>query len=97
MNEYNYKSVQDLIVKAAIYDGVSTTIRREELIGSIDTIRIIFEKNNRYSSTYVYLGDKYTLPENAHLCNCKRALYKLLEAPYEDIKCTEENQYEKQN
>lgn len=85
-----FKSVQDLIIKAALYDGVSTTIRREELIGGTDVIRIIFEKNNRYSSTYVCLDDKYALPENAHLCNCKRALYKLLEAPYEDIECTEE-------
>jgi hypothetical protein len=28
-----FKSVQDLIVKAALYDGVSTTISPDKLIG----------------------------------------------------------------
>lgn len=87
----DYKSIQDLIVKAALYDKVSTTIGPDELVGGRDTIRIIFQKNNRYSTVYLFLNSECAQPEDAHLYNCKRALYKLLEAPYDEIEVNKEN------
>ena len=81
----DFKSVQDLIVKAALYDKVSTTISADELLGRGDVIKITFEKNNRYITTYVDLADERRDPEEYALYYCKRALYKLLEVPYEEI------------
>ena len=86
----DYKSVQDLIIKAALYDKVSTTISADELLGRGDVIKITFEKNNRYINTYVNLADERRDPEEYALYYCKRALYKLLEAPYEEIEYVEE-------
>lgn len=88
----NFKSVQDLIIKAALYDRVSTTIGADELIGSIDTLKITFSKNNRHSTSCidVFLNEPEYEHEKYALYACKRALYKLLEAPYEEIECPEE-------
>lgn len=90
----DYETVQDLIVKAALYDHVSTTISADELIGSIDTLRITFSKNNRHSTSCidVYLNEPKYEHEKYALYACKRALYKLLEAPYEEIEYTEEKE-----
>lgn len=82
-----FKSVQDLIIKAALYDGISTTISPDELIGRGDVIRITFEKNKSYT-TYavdVRLDDQEDYREEAILCGCKKALFKLLCYPYEEI------------
>lgn len=86
----NYKSIQDLIVKAALYDGVTTTISPQEFITG-DTMGITFSKDNRYSATRICVGDKYRDPEEVILNCCKRALRDLLFAPYEDIEVVEEN------
>ena len=86
----DFKSVQDLIIKAALYDKVSTTISPDELIG-VDVLRITFSKNNRHSSTVVELTDRYRDAEEVALYGCKRTLYKLLEAPYEEITYPKEN------
>ena len=90
----NYKSVQELILKAAMFDGVTTTIRPTELIGGRDAIELIFSKGDRYSSVYIDTLNTYNYPEDAVLYNCKAALYKLLEAPYEEIEYATEDNYE---
>jgi hypothetical protein len=87
----DFKSVQDLIIKAALYDGVSTTIRPYELICGRDALRIVFSRDDRHSSTCIELSDAYRDPEEVALYCCKRALYKLLEAPYEEITYPKEN------
>jgi hypothetical protein len=86
----DYKTVQDLIIKAALYDHASTTISPDELIGGVDVLRITFSKNNQHSSTYIDLSYMREDRERLYLHCCKRALYKLLEAPYEEIEYTEE-------
>lgn len=85
-----YKSIQELIVKAALYDGVTTTIRPEEMITG-DTMRIIFSKNNRHSTATIRVGDKYGDSEEKVLYCCKRALINLFFAPYEEIEVIKEN------
>lgn len=87
----DYKSVQDFIVKAALYDGISTIIRPSERIGGGDILEIIFSKGDRFSTTQFYLTDKYSDPEEVTLYGCKRALYDLLRAPYEEITYEKEN------
>ena len=86
----DYKSIQELIVKAALYDGVTTTIAPHEFITG-DTMSITFSKDNRYSAASIRVGDKYGDSEEAVLYACKRALLKLLFAPYEEIEVVEEN------
>lgn len=86
----DYKSVQDLIVKAALYDGVSTTISPENLIGG-DVLKITFSKNNRHSATNIRLEERYRDPEEVTLYCCKHALYDLLCGPYEEITYPKEN------
>ena len=86
----DYKSIQDLIVKAALYDGVTTTIAPYELISG-DTMSITFSRDNRRTVTCIQVGDKYRDPEDAILYSCKRALIDLLFAPYEEIKVNKEN------
>lgn len=87
----DFKSVQDLIIKAALYDKVSTTISADELLGRGDVLRITFSRDNRYTTTYVDLVDEHrNLEEHALYC-CKRALYKLLCGPYEEINYPKEN------
>ena len=80
----DYKSIQELIVKAALYDGVSTTISPYELISG-DVLRITFSKGDRHSATLIDLQHrKYQNHEEVLYC-CKRALRDLLFAPYEEI------------
>lgn len=93
----DFKSVQDLIIKAALCDKISTTISADELLGRGDVIKITFDKNNRYITTYVDLADEHRDPEEYALYYCKRALYKLLEAPYEEITYPKENNYDNSN
>lgn len=86
----DFKSVQDLIIKAALYDGVTTIISPQEFITG-DTMSITFSKDNRHSATRICVGDKYGDPEDVVLNCCKRALLKLLFAPYEEIEVNKEN------
>ena len=86
----DYKSIQDLIVKAALYDGVSTTISPQEFITG-DTMSITFYKDNRCSGTRIRVGDKYGDSEEVILNCCKRALRDLLFAPYDEIEVNKEN------
>lgn len=90
----DFKSVQDLIIKAALYDGISTTISADELLGRGDVIRITFSRDNRYTTTYIDLLDGHRDPEEPALYVCKRALYKLLCGPYEEINYPKENDNE---
>lgn len=89
----DFRSVQDLIIKAALYDGISTTISADELLGRGDAIRITFEKNKSYT-TYavdVSINEPEDYREESLLCGCKKALYKLLCYPYEEIEVNKEN------
>ena len=85
----NYKSIQDLIIKAALYDGVSTTIGPDEFIGG-DVVKITFSRNNMHSVACIDLASKYGDTEEAALYCCKRALCKLMFAPYEEIEVNKE-------
>lgn len=87
----DFKSVQDLIIKAALYDGISTTISPDELIDGRDALRIIFSRGDRRSATCVELSDTYRDPEEVALYCCKRALYGLLCGKYEEIEYKKEN------
>ena len=87
----DYKSIQELIVKAALYDGVSTTIGPDKLIGGPDILKITFEKDNRYITAHIDTVKGYRDHEEFALSACKRALLKLLFAPYEDISVNKEN------
>jgi hypothetical protein len=87
----DYKSIQDLIIKAALYDGVSTTICPYELISG-DVLRITFSKGDRHSATLIDLQHrKYPNHEEETLYCCKRALRDLLFAPYEEIEVIKGN------
>ena len=86
----DFKSVQELILNAALYDGISTPIGPAPLIsGSI--ISITFSKNGKYSHANIDIEDKYRDPEEVALYCCKHALYDLLCAPYEEITYPKEN------
>lgn len=89
----NYKSVQDLIVKAALYDGVSTTIRATERFGGVNALEITFQKDHRYSGARIDLLDVGN-HEEMSLYVCKSALRKLLWDPYDEIVVNEGNNYE---
>lgn len=86
----DYKSVQDLIVKAALYDGVSTTIRAYGA-GDIPVLKITFSKGNRHSATHIELDDRFVDHEAMSLHCCKDALHKLLWGRYDAIKIEKEN------
>ena len=86
----DYKSIQDLVVKAALYDGVTTTIAPQEFITG-DTMSITFSRDNRYTAVRIQVGDKYRDSEEVILYCCKRALLDLLFAPYEEIEVNKEN------
>lgn len=79
-----YDSLQELIVKAALYDGVSTTISADKLIDGYDVLKITFSKGDRHSSTCLELRD-FKDRESMVLWGCKDALLKLLFAPYKEI------------
>ena len=83
----DYKSVQDLIVKAAIYDGVATTIAPTEISG--DVLKVTFSKGNRHSTTHIELYNRRGNPEEMALYCCKDALHKLLWGRYDEIKVKE--------
>ena len=85
----DYKSIQELIVKAALYDGVSTTISPCEFITG-DTMSIIFSRGDRRSATRICVGEKYGDSEEKVLYCCKHALNDLLFAPYKDIEVNKE-------
>lgn len=87
----DYKSIQELIVKAALYDGVSTTISADELIGGIDVLKITFQKDNRYNVAHIDTVQGFRDHEEMVLNICKRALLKLLFAPYDEIEVNKEN------
>ena len=87
----DFKSVQDLIIKAAFYDKVSTTISAEEIIGGFDVLKITFAKGDQHSTTRIDLTSTYRDPEEVALYCCKRALYDLLHGPYEEITYPKEN------
>ena len=81
----DYKNVTDLIVKAAMYDGVSTTIRANELFGGRDVIEIIFSKGDNRSATHIDMTSGIREHEKMTLYACQHALKELLWYPYKDI------------
>jgi hypothetical protein len=87
----DFKSVQGLIIKAALYDGISTTISADERIGGRDVLRIMFSKGTRCSATYIDLDDRFRDPEGMALYSCKDALHRLIWGPYEEIECERKN------
>lgn len=86
----DFKSVQDLIVKAALYDGISTTIGPDEFIKG-DVLKITFSRGDRNSTTRIDVVNTHRDPEEAALYCCKHALYNLLCYPYEEITYPKEN------
>lgn len=84
----DYKSVQDLIVKAALCDRVSTTISAEEMCGRRDVVKITFSKGTNFSVAHI---DLHNIHEEEALYICKRALHELLWMPYDEIKYIKEN------
>ena len=84
----DYKSIQDLIVKAALYDGVSTTIRPNKLFKGRNMLELTFSRNDMYSATCIDLDN--TREEMILYC-AKQALFDLLFAPYKDIVVNKEN------
>lgn len=86
----HYDSIQELIVKAALYDKVSTTISADEMIGGRDVLKITFSKGDRHSSTCLELRD-FKDRESMALWCCKDALLKLLFAPYKEIEVVMED------
>ena len=83
----DYKSVRDLIIKAALYDGVSTTIRATERFGGVNALEITFQRGNRWSCAHIDLLS-FSDHEEMSLHTCKDALHKLLWSPYNEI-CVE--------
>ena len=83
----NYTSVQDLIVKAALYDGVSTTIAPP--MEDIPAVKITFSKGDRHITTLIDLGTRYRDHETMTLYCCKDALHKLLWGRYDEIEVKE--------
>lgn len=83
----DYKSVQDLIVKAAMYDGVTTTIRPRQRFEGYNVIELVFSKGNNFSATCIDVNAHSTFryPEDATLYACKSALNELFMRPYRDI------------
>lgn len=84
----DYKSIQDLIVKAALYDGVSTTIRPHPLFKEYNALELTFSRDGMCSATYI---DMHDVREDMILYCAKRALRNLLFAPYENIEVNKEN------
>lgn len=84
----DYKSVQDLIVKAAFYDGVSTTIRADTDFLGWQILKITFSKDGRHSVAHM---DMHHITEEGALYICKDALHNLMWVPYEEIECEKED------
>ena len=87
----DYKSVQDLIVKAALCDGVSTTISASGNGGDIPVLKITFSKGDRRCATNIDMALPFRDHEYMTLYCCKDALHKLLWGRYDEIKCDREN------
>lgn len=85
----DYKSVQDLIVKAALYDGVYTTIAPP--MENIPAVKITFSKGDRHSTTLIDLNTRFGDHEHMALYSCKDALHKLLWGRYDEIKVKEDS------
>ena len=85
----DFKSVQDLIVKAALYDGISTTISPTEISG--DVLKVTFSKGDRRYTTSIELSHRFRDPEEVALYVCKDALHNLMWAPYDKIEYVKEN------
>ena len=85
----DYKSVQELIFKAAMLDGVQTNIQATELFGGYDVIELTFSKGDRYSSVCIDSLNMSQDTEDAVLYHCKQALFDLFKKPYEEIVCKE--------
>lgn len=83
----DYKSVQDLIVKAALYDGVSTTIAPP--MDNIPAVKITFSKGDKHSTTHIDLSTRFRDHESMILYCCKDALHNLLWGKYDEIKVKE--------
>jgi hypothetical protein len=75
-----YKSVQDLILKAALCDGVSTTIRPTPL--AYNAVEIVFSKGVDRTSVIIDLAftDEYMV-----LHMLRTTLFRLFEEPYRNI------------
>ena len=74
---YEFKSVQDLILKAAIRDGVTTTIRSAGVVPN--AIEVTFTKGIDHSSALV---DLRPTDEKMVLSILRRTLFELFEMPY---------------
>lgn len=83
----DYKSVQDLIVKAALYDGVSTTIAPPMI--DMPAVNITFSKGDRHTTTLIDLNTRYRDHEHMALYCCKDALHQLLWGRYDEIEAKE--------
>ena len=80
-----FKSAQELILKAALYDGISTTIRPSAQ-GYRNAIEVVFSRDEHHCAT----SFDFTLDdERCVLFGLKRALFRLLENPYRDIEIKE--------
>ena len=83
----DYKSVQDIIVKAALYDGVSTTISADTDSLGWQILKITFSKDGCHSAAHM---DTHHITEEGALYICKDALHDLLWGRYAEIKVKEE-------
>ena len=75
-----FKSVQDLILKAALRDGVSTIIR--PAIISQNAIEVVFAKDLDRSAVSI---DLTFHDERMVLSMLREALFRLFEEPYRNI------------
>lgn len=75
-----YKSVQDLILKAALYDGVATTIRPTPLANN--AVEIVFSKGVDRTSVVIDLA---FIDEHMVLHMLRTTLFRLFEEPYRNI------------
>ena len=85
----DYKSVQDLIVKAALYDGVSTTISATGTGGDIPVLKITFSKGDKRCATHIDMVTRFGDHERVALYGCKDALHNLLWGRYDEIEVKE--------
>ena len=75
-----FKSVQDLILKAALRDGVSTIIRPAMI--AQNAIEVVFAKDIERTEVSI---DLTFHDERMVLYMLREALFRLFEAPYKDI------------
>lgn len=75
-----FKSAQDLILKAALRDGISTTIRPTKI--GMNAVEIVFERGIDQSAVAI---DLTFHDEHMVLSMLRHALFNLFEAPYRNI------------